>query len=76
MVLPKPVYESMPYAYLLAGAAALVLIDSAGKYLPAVIFVATAVWVLRIRHHYRQEQADQEEAKARRLRKLARRLNT
>lgn len=75
MVLPKPIYESIPYAYIFAGLAALALMDSAGKYLPAFIFIATAAWVLRIRHNYRAHLAEQEEAKARRIRKLAKRLN-
>lgn len=76
MVLPKPVYESIPYAYLVAGVLTFLLIESAGRYLPAIFFIAAALLVFQLRHTYRQNQAEQNEAKMRRMRKLARRLNT
>ena len=76
MVLPNPVYESIPYAYLVAGVLTFLLIESAGRYLPAVFFVAAALMIFQLRHSYRQSQAEQDEAKARRMRKLARRLST
>jgi hypothetical protein len=52
-MLPKAVYEALPWLYMAVGALTPALLASDLKYLPAILFFATGVLVLMLRSHAR-----------------------
>lgn len=53
MVLPKPVYEMLPYGYLAVALLTYALLDSGMRYLSGTVFLAAGLMVLYWRMHYR-----------------------
>lgn len=64
MVLPKPVYEVLPYGYLVVALLTYALLESGMRYLSGTVFLAAGLMVLYWRMHYRSTQ--QARARARR----------
>ncbi len=56
MVLPKPVYEVLPYGYLVVALLTYALLESGMRYLSGTVFLAAGLMVLYWRMHYRSTQ--------------------
>lgn len=56
MVLPKPVYEMLPYGYLVIALLTYALLESGVRYLSGTVFLAAGLMVLYWRMHYRSTQ--------------------
>ena len=63
MVLPKPVYETLPYVYLMIGLLSLSLLDGAMRYIPGILMCVVGVTVIHWRITYRHAHADEFEPK-------------
>jgi Flp pilus assembly protein TadB len=55
-MLPKAVYEALPWLYMAIGALTQALLASDLKYLPVILFFATGVFVLMLRSSARARQ--------------------
>jgi len=53
-MIPKPVYELLPYFYLCAGIAAMLLLEGVIPFVSGLLMSMTGVLVLWLRHHHRQ----------------------
>ena len=58
MTLPKPVYETLPYVYLVVGLLSLSMLDGAMRYIPGIVLCVAGVTVIHWRISYRHEHAD------------------
>lgn len=56
MHLPKPLYESLPVLYVLAGIAAIVTVDSFMSFISGILMGSSGVMILLLRRNYRQTQ--------------------
>lgn len=70
MVLPKPIYEALPYVYVGFGLLAMAMIESGVKFVPGALLIVAGLIVLNQRFSYRQEEAIR--AKRRATRKVRR----
>lgn len=63
MVLPKPVYESIPALYVVTGIAAISAVDSFMSFISGVLMGGCGVVIMCLRRNYRvtQEQLQQVE---------------
>jgi hypothetical protein len=52
-MLPRLVYETLPYAYITSGAVGLIYGGSALLLLSALLMSSTGVWICRLRFKYR-----------------------
>lgn len=52
-MIPKPIYELLPYFYLAAGIAAMLLVDSFMSFVSGLLMSVTAVLILLMRRNYR-----------------------
>ena len=57
MILPKPVYEALPYLYVSFGLLALVMIESGVRYIPGAMLIVAGLIVLHLRFDSRQQEA-------------------
>ena len=57
MVLPKPLYEALPYVYVGFGLLALVMIESGVRFIPGALLILAGLLVLNLRVSHRQEEA-------------------
>ncbi|WP_210395686.1 hypothetical protein [Motiliproteus sediminis] len=57
-MLSRPIYESLPYAYIIAGCAVIVLLESKLAWIPGILlFIAGAhVWILRAQYRARLQR--------------------
>ncbi|MDZ7804237.1 hypothetical protein [Thiohalophilus sp.] len=53
-MLPKPVYEVLPYFYVCGGIAAMLLLDSVMSFVCGLLMSVTGVLVLWLRRNHRQ----------------------
>ncbi|MDR9435815.1 MAG: hypothetical protein RI563_02995 [Thiohalophilus sp.] len=53
-MLPKPVYEVLPYFYVCGGIAAMLLLDSIMSFVCGLLMSVTGVLVLWLRRNHRQ----------------------
>ena len=53
MMLPKPVYESIPVLYIAAGIAAISVVDSFMTYISGILLGGSGVAILCLRRNYR-----------------------
>lgn len=58
MNLPKPVYETLPYVYLVVGLMSLSLLDGSMRYVPGIMLCVAGVTVIHWRISYRHAHAD------------------
>lgn len=70
-MLPRMIYEPLPYFYLAIGGLLTVALESPLKYLPVVLFVCAGLLVLSMRRYFRRDLDLQ-----RRLRSNTRRRRT
>lgn len=56
MVLPKPVYESIPALYVIAGIAAISSVDSFMSFVSGILLGGSGVIILFLRRNYRLNQ--------------------
>ena len=54
MIMPKPVYESLPFLYVIGGVAAISTVDSFMSFISGVLLGSSGVLILIIRRNYRQ----------------------
>ncbi len=52
-MIPKPIYELLPYFYLTGGIAAMLLVDSFTSFISGLLMSITAVLILLMRRNYR-----------------------
>ncbi|NQD35643.1 hypothetical protein HPT27_01325 [Permianibacter sp. IMCC34836] len=57
MLIPKPVYEALPYVYVGFGLMALAMIESGVRFIPGALLIVAGLIVLNQRFSYRQEEA-------------------
>ncbi len=57
MVLPKPVYEALPYLYVSFGLLALAMIESGARFIPGAMLIVAGLIVLHLRFSARHEEA-------------------
>lgn len=57
MLIPKPVYEALPYVYVGFGLLALAMIESGARFIPGALLIMAGLIVLNQRFSYRQEEA-------------------
>jgi hypothetical protein len=53
MWLPGPLYEALPYLYLVASVAAILSLNSFFALVSGCLFAVAGVWVWRLRRQYR-----------------------
>ncbi|TDY00046.1 hypothetical protein [Thiohalophilus thiocyanatoxydans] len=53
-MIPKPVYELLPYFYLCVGVAAMLWLEGIMPFASGLLMSMTGVLVLWLRHHHRQ----------------------
>ena len=58
-MLPKPVYEALPFVYFALGALTMASIDSPTKYLSVFALVGAGVLVVLMRHQSRHKHKSQ-----------------
>ena len=72
-MLPKSIYESLPYAYVTCGVLTLVLLQTIARVIPGFMLISAGILILQMRFTYRQEQEYlDEQREARRARLAAR----
>lgn len=54
MIMPKPVYESMPLLYVIGGVAAISTVDSFMSFISGILLGCSGVMIMIIRRNYRQ----------------------
>lgn len=55
-MIPKPVYEFLPYLYVCGGIAAMLLLDSVMSFVSGLLMSLTGVVILWLRRNHRQAQ--------------------
>lgn len=53
MMLPKPIYESIPYLYVVGGVSAITTVDSFISFISGALMGASGVVIMFIRRNYR-----------------------
>jgi len=56
MMLPKPVYESIPGLYVIAGIAAVSTVDSFMSFISGILLGGSGIVILLLRRNYRTNQ--------------------
>ena len=54
MMMPKPVYESLPAFYVLGGVAAISTVDSFMSFISGILLGSSGVMIMILRRNYRQ----------------------
>lgn len=54
-MLPKLVYEPLPYFYIALGGVLTITLDSSLKYLPVALFICAGLLVLSMRRYFRRD---------------------
>ena len=60
MMIPKPVYESLPILYVVGGIAAMTTVDSFMSFFSGVLLGVSGVVVLFLRRHHRTDQRQEQ----------------
>lgn len=58
MLIPKPIYETLPTLYILGGVAAMTSVDSFMSYTCGLLMGVTGIVILFMRRNYRLVKAD------------------
>jgi len=58
MIMPKPIYESMPLLYVMGGVAAISIVDSFMSFISGILLGSSGIMIMCLRRNYRQAQEE------------------
>ncbi len=56
MIMPKPVYESLPFLYVIGGVAAISTVDSFMSFISGILLGGSGIMILVLRRNYRRSE--------------------